>query len=561
MGITHRIERASRHELTITAQFPAGTDHLCLPVWRPGRYERGDFARLVRGMEQWDGRHWQPLQKTALHQWQCLPAADTATEGAAEVQVRYQFTAAKLDAGSTWTDDTLLYVNPVNCLLYHPEWPDTPVTVHLPDIPNDWNIATGLLSSHAPNGRQLHAQGTQHLMDSPWIAAPAGDLWHAQYTAGEHTFHIHVWGQRHFDEAAFTEAHRKFTECQLAAFGWLPVPEYHFLYLFPDFQARHGVEHEASTVIAWGPADELTHAGGTPSPGYEEVIDIASHELVHTWNVKWLRPAEWMPYDFSGASPSRMGYIAEGVTTYLGDLFLLEAGVIEMEGWLRRFEKLLTRHLWNPGRLQTSVADSGFDTWLDGYGLGVPHRRGNIYVEGAVLSFLCDVTLNRSGGGWLIDALSELAGPDGERGLTEETWWATLSRRASIRGPEGAAEIAELRQAYCNGTGDTWPDLVDALLHQGIQASLQPHDDPMARCGALCGTGREGRKEVKVCWPDSPAWNLGLRRGDVVQSQREEGNQLFISSLRDTVHPHEHQLTIPSEPGHFARPNLVSLPG
>ena len=384
-SIRHRIARHGRHELTITSTFPAGTDHIQLPVWRPGRYERGDFGQYVRGMAQRHGDTWKPLVKSGLHRWDCA-AAD------GDVEVRFHFTAAQLNAGSTWADDALLYVNPVNCLPYHPDLPDVPVDIHLPDVPVDWTVATALpFMSDSDDGIHLSARGTQELMDSPWIAAPADDIWHGEYEVGGHPFHIHVWGRRHYDDAAFLEAHRKFTEAQMAVFGWLPVPQYHFLYLFPDFQARHGVEHEASTVIAWGPADGLTHDGGQPSPGLEEVIDIASHELVHTWNVKRLRPAEWMPYDFAHSSPSRLGYVAEGVTTYLGDLFLLESGVIDMEGWLRRFEKLLTRHLWNPGRLQTSVADSSTDTWLDGYALGVPHRRGNIYVEGAVLAFLCDV--------------------------------------------------------------------------------------------------------------------------------------------------------------------------
>ena len=553
--IRHRIERDGRHELLITSTFPAGTDHIQLPVWRPGRYERGDFGQYVRGMAQKTDGGWTALPQTELHRWDCLKT-DTA------VEVRFRFTAAQLNAGSTWADDALLYVNPVNCLPYHPALADAPVEIHLPDVPHTWSLATALpYMVDSDDGLYLSARGTQELMDSPWIAAPPSDLWHGEYEVDGHTFHVHVWGGRHFDEAAFMEAHRKFTEAQMAVFGWLPVPQYHFLYLFPDFPARHGVEHEASTVIAWGPADGLTHDDGQPSPGMEEVIDIASHELVHTWNVKRLRPAEWMPYDFSQACPSRLGYVAEGVTTYLGDLFLLEAGVIGMEGWLARFEKLLTRHLWNPGRLQTSVADSSVQTWLDGYALGVPHRRGNIYVEGAVLAFLCDVALNRAGGGWLVDALSELTGPDQPRALTEAMWWSKLEERASARGPEGAEEIRRLRADFCEGTEDSWPDLVDALLHQGVQATLEPHEDALARCGALCGKGREGRTEVKVCWPESPAWQAGLRRGDVVDSTTEEGQNVMVEWKRDTVHVECATLPVPAGAGHFARPRLAAFPG
>ena len=552
--IRHRIERSGRHELTITSSFPAGTDHIQLPIWRPGRYERGDFGQYVRGMVQRTESGWMPMAKTGLHRWQC--------NGSEAVEVRFHFTAAQLNAGSTWADESLLYVNPVNCLPYCEGLPDAPIDIHLPDVPADWHIATALPQTAASgDGHHLMASGTQQLMDSPWIAAPAEDLWHGQYDVGGHPFHIHVWGQRHFDDAAFLKAHQAFTECQMATFGWLPVPEYHFLYLFPDFQARHGVEHEASTVIAWGPAHQLTHSEGQPSEGLEEVIDIASHELVHTWNVKRLRPAEWMPYDFSKASPSRLGYVAEGVTTYLGDLFLLEAGVIEMEGWLKRFEKLLTRHLWNPGRLQTSVADSSVDTWLDGYKVGVPHRRGNIYVEGAVLAFLCDVALNRAGGGWLVEALAELTGPDQPRALTEARWWSTLERRAAQRSPEGAVEIRQLREDFCDGTEDTWPELVDAMMHQGIEATLEPYADPLARCGALCGKGWEGRTEVKVCWPDSPAWKAGLRRGDVVESAVQEGQNVDLQWKRDAVHAERAILLLPRGPGHFAKPRLAAFPG
>ncbi len=556
-GILHCVRRASRHELTIESHFPAGTGLVHLPLWRPGRYERGDFAQYVRGMSQWDGNGWIPLSKQDLHVWRCLPLH---REGAT-VQLRYHFTAARLDAGSTWTDDALLYVNPVNCLLFSPELSTVPVTISLPDIPAHWSIATALLTSRAPDGWQLHASGTQQLMDSPWIAAPPDDLWHGMYTVDGHDFHVHIWGQCHFDPKAFQETHRQFTESQMKAFGWLPVPEYHFLYLFPDFAARHGVEHEASTVIAWGPSNQLTSDHNGPSPGYEEVIDIASHELVHTWNVKRLRPKEWMPYDFTAPAPSRMGYIAEGVTTYLGDLFLLESGVIDMEGWLQRFEKLLVRHLWNPGRLSTSVADSSFDTWLDGYGMGVPHRRGNIYVEGAVLAFLCDVALNRAGAGWLIEALAEATGPESTRSLTEEHWWSLLEHRAGTPGTEGPEEIKRLRLEFCEGTSDSWPDLVDALMHQGVQATLEPHEDPLARCGALCGTGREGWTEVKVCWPESQAWQAGLRRGDVVESTAEQGQAVIVEWKRDTVHAERATLPLPAGTGHFARPRLAAFPG
>ena len=118
--IRHRIERDGRHELLITSTFPAGTDHIQLPVWRPGRYERGDFGQYVRGMAQKTDSGWTPLPQIKLHRWDCLKTETV-------VEVRFQFTASQLNAGSTWADDALLYVNPVNCLPYHPKLADAPV--------------------------------------------------------------------------------------------------------------------------------------------------------------------------------------------------------------------------------------------------------------------------------------------------------------------------------------------------------------------------------------------------------------------------------------------------
>src|SRR5690554_7327498 len=50
---------------------------------------------------------------------------------------------------------------------------------------------------------------------------------------------------------------------------------------------------------------------------YKELLGVSSHELYHTWNVKSIRPEEMVPYDFKQENYSELGYIAEGVTTYI----------------------------------------------------------------------------------------------------------------------------------------------------------------------------------------------------------------------------------------------------
>ncbi len=527
-SIRYSIRRIARLELEITATFPATTSDgqpvvsVHLPTWRPGRYELGNFAQYTYAMQEDLGHSWETMQKLELHSWFRVSLELAEMEGIdplsqAHLQeaftVRYRFRTHKMDAGSSWADDDVLYINPVNCLVYHPDLADLPCEVELVDVPKDWQLASQLPHDLR---KTLRAENMQQLMDSPFIAAP--EITSSSYQSGDVKFHIHSWGAIHFDYNKFTEEHKAFSDCQIAAFKGFPVDAYHFIYLFPPFPARHGVEHEASTVIAMGPAERMKEPAF-----YEETLAIGSHELVHTWNVKSLRPLEWAPYDFTMESPSRLGYVAEGVTTYLGDLFLFEAGIIDLDGWMKRFGAYVQKHIWNPGRLQTSLADSSFDTWLDGYakpGAGlppVPHRVANIYVEGAILAFLCDVNLNKSSGSSLVDIMRELwqfaqaiEAEGRHAGLTEEAYWGCIEARAGD-------DLLDIQADLCDDLPmDSWEYLVEAFELQNIKASLTRNDNPVHAAGALTRSREGGPAEVVSVWPDSPAWNAGLVTGALI---------------------------------------------
>lgn len=446
------LQRASedRPILMLLAEFPDVPEsgfEVQLPVWRPGRYELGNFAQNVYAVDGLDANdEWIRLLKSDLHRW---------TVPAGTKRIRWSYYAEELNAGSTCVAPGLVYVNPVNCFLYDPARPELPFQIILTDAEEHWQVATSM----KVEGNVLWAKDLQEVMDSPILAAES--LWHDSYTVRGHAFHLWVYGQLP-DTDRFKRDHELFTVSQIEAFGTFPVPSYHFLYLFPNREVRHGVEHEASTVIALGPGEKVL-----TEEGYMEVIGIASHELYHTWNVKQIRPSEWLPYDFTRACPSRLGYVAEGVTTYMGDLFLLESGIVDVAGWCRLTEKLLDRHFNNPGRFNLSVAESSFDTWLDGYKAGVPERKSNIYVEGAVLAFICDVaimerTKQRLSLQSAMTTLWERVGSKGI-GLTENIYWAALEQCMGE-----VASLAKIRAGFCNGTGDTWPVLVAAMKTQGL---------------------------------------------------------------------------------------------
>jgi predicted metalloprotease with PDZ domain len=176
----------------------------------------------------------------------------------------------------------------------------------------------------------------------------------------------------HFEWERLLTDFRGFTETQMQLMGGFPCPEYHFLlHALPD-KHYHGVEHWNSTVMTLGPSEKIA------AELYPELIGLASHELFHVWNVIRIRPAELLPYDFSRENYFPTGYVAEGLTTYYGDLFLARSG-----------------HFNTSNGAALSLTESSLDLWLDGYVAGVPGRKVSIYHKGALTALILDLEIRR----------------------------------------------------------------------------------------------------------------------------------------------------------------------
>jgi predicted metalloprotease with PDZ domain len=151
------------------------------------------------------------------------------------------------------------------------------------------------------------------------------------------------------------------------------------------------VEHTTNTVIALGPGYNLMKGDL-----YEDLLGVSCHELFHAWNIKTIRPVEMQPYDYTKENYSKLGYVCEGVTTYYGDYLLYRSKVYNDEQYWRSFEERMQKHFDNFGRYNLSVADSSFDTWLDGYNPGIPNRKTSIYDEGCLLAFATDIFIRKN---------------------------------------------------------------------------------------------------------------------------------------------------------------------
>ena len=374
---TFSIENSTQQYIAIKAVFDVKSEATIvhLPSWRPGRYELGNFAKNVKGFKIFNQDNKRiDFHKITKDAWQ------VETKNCSSIRIEYSYYAIDLNAGSTFLNADQLYVNPVNCCIYTEDTKEQEVEVELA-IPTTWKIATSLKKE----GSLLRGENFEELADSPFICSDR--LQYNQYEVEGVVFHLWMNGEVKPNWAKLIKDFKAFTTTQLKKFMEFPVAEYHFLFQIVPYKAYHGVEHHKSTVILLGPSYDVFDAG------YTSLLGVSSHELYHTWNVKSIRPIEMFPYDFKKENYSELGFICEGVTTYMGDLMLYKSGVFDLNHYLFELNAQLQKHFDNFGRFNYSVAESSFDTWLDGYVPGAPARKVSIYTEGCLLAFVTDIML------------------------------------------------------------------------------------------------------------------------------------------------------------------------
>lgn len=500
-------ENPHRHFIQIEFIVPVVSSDILtiqLPAWRPGRYTLQNFAKNIRAFAVYDEKgNALPFEKISKERWQ------VKAEGAKQVHVKYEYYANILDAGSTFLDEHQLYVNPVNCLLYVPgrEGEKCEVEVRVPEI---YQIACSLSNA----GKVLSAENYHVLADSPFIVSSS--LKHHLFKAENKDFHLWFQGESKPDFEKIETHFRKFIAAQLNVFGEFPFSEYHFLFQIAPYQLYHGVEHQNNTVIALGPSFDLMK-----EQMYNEFLGISSHELFHAWNVKAIRPAEMQPYDYAKENYSKLGYVTEGVTTYYGDLMLFRSGAVSEYEFNRNLHLLLQKYFHNYGRFNLSVGASSFDTWLDGYEKGIPHRKVSIYNEGALCALMLDLLIRRQTGNdfSMDDVMRKLYNDFGKKGIgyTEVDYKKAIE---TVAGATNTARVwsggeADFFESYYNGTQNYEPLLREVFDYVGLEIKDSRSKFYFEnRFGFKAENKRSGALMITEVAPNSIADRAGLSEGD-----------------------------------------------
>ena len=469
---------------------------LHLPAWRPGRYELGNFAKNIKRVDVFDENK-KPLNyhKTNNNTWYI------DSNGSKLITITYSYYTSEINAGNCFADENQIYINPVHLCMYEKSKMNNPHVIDL-EIPDSYKIITSL----ELNNKTITAPNFDDLADSPIMAS--AKIQSDFYEVSGTKFWLHFNGECRPNFEKIKNDFIKFTKTQLAFWESIPVSEYHFMFHVLPFKFYHGVEHQKSTVIAIGPGYHL-NSGIT----YESILGVSCHELFHTWNIKYIRPKEMLPYDFSKENYARTGFVYEGFTTYYGDLLLLTSGVFTNEQYFETLEERLNKHFHNYGRFNLSVADSSFDTWLDGYVPGTPYRKTSIYDEGNLIAFMLDVQIfkhsNHTKG--LKDVCRVLYNQYGKlnKGYSEKDIISICEKMAGV-------SLGSFFEKYVFGTEDYEKPLTECFNYLNIDfiknSSLQVSENLFG----FKTIDFVQNHVVSLIAPHSPAWKAGLSIGDEI---------------------------------------------
>ena len=465
---------------------------LQLPSWRPGRYELANFAKNIKNFKV-SGNSNSPISFEKLNKdaWKII------TKNLDIIEVSYSYYAADLNAGSTYLSEEQLYINPVNCMMYVDSRNDSPIELKF-KIDQDYEIYSSLKKESKD---VLKAINFDELADSPIIAS--NTVQHKVKKIEGVDFNFCFQGEVKIDWVKIFNDFEKFIKYQIKQFGNFPYQEFYFLFQITPFNAYHGVEHHRSTVILLGSSYDVF------GKLYNELLGVSSHELYHVWNVKLIRPSSMHPYDFSKENYTHMGYVAEGVTTYMGDRILYESKVFSKTDYFKELKTLLTRHFHNDGRKHYSVAESSWDTWLDGYVSGAPGRKVSIYVEGALIAMICDAKIREKTNGekTLHDVMRKLYS-----GSVKETSYDKNNYKSILEEVSGF-DFSEIFNKLVYGNNDFTEYLKNAFQFFGWTFDKIPSKNILFQYGIKSVLKKDQLVIVSIL-ENSAAYSSGLAIGD-----------------------------------------------
>ncbi|HUE15536.1 MAG TPA: hypothetical protein VMR25_15325 [Planctomycetaceae bacterium] len=293
---------------------------LYYPKWIPGTHgPTGPIADLAGLTMQADGKKvpWR-RDDVDMYAFHC-----TVPEGARTLDVALDLLAA--DRGGFSNSTQSIAVVRWNQVLLYPKGTaidaiDFQATLK---IPIGWKLSTALpIESRDRTSTRFGRVSLERLVDSPVIAG----RYHREIRlgTGEPAHYLDLVSE----SAAGLEitpkqkaAYEKLVVEAGALFGTRHYKSYRFLVTLSDKMPAHGLEHHESSD------DGMPERSMSDDKAGIAIAYLLPHEYVHSWNGKYRRPAGLVTPTYQETNNTRLLWVYEGLTEYLGTLLTARSGL------------------------------------------------------------------------------------------------------------------------------------------------------------------------------------------------------------------------------------------
>ena len=512
------------HVFTVTCRIEEpdpGGQVFSMPAWIPGSYLIRDYARHVIKVEATLDGQSVAVWKTDKSTWKAAPVDGP-------LMINAEIYANDLSVRGAFVDSGHAFFNGVCLLFEFHGLGDESCVLHLAPPPgqavSDWKVATGLerVTGNDDEFGAFFAANYEALIDHPVLMGPLSfgrfEVAHAEHV-------IAVTGHDNINKARLERDMHKICSVHAQLFdGTVPMSRYVFLIVAIN-QGSGGLEHRNSSALICD-RNSLPRSGQSRmTSSYRDFLGLISHEYFHLWNVKRIRPAEFVPYALGREAYTRQLWVFEGITSYYDDLALLRGELITRDSYLELLGRTLTAVYRSRGRRRQTLEESSFDAWIKFYkpDENTPNSVVSYYSKGAMVALALDLELRLK--------------TEGQCSLDDvmRTLWQKYGMEASRGLAEGGLErVAEevsglnLSEFFKQSLRTTVDLPVGILLAQfGVCLNMRAMESESDRGGRPgkrenrpggwlgFGTRTHGdRVMIKHIFADGPAIKAGLSAGD-----------------------------------------------
>lgn len=472
-----------------------------MPCWSPGSYLMREYSRNMRSFRALQANGEQLFfEQINKNTWKIDWGKSDCNSPSDEFQISYEAYCHELTVRTSHMDTSHAFLHGPSYLMGIEGETLASPTIEF-KFPALWSkLSTGLEDISKERGEFLYkAKDYDDLLDSP-VEIGCHETDGFLYKGKPHE--LAFYGTMYPHQEKIKEDIQTIVDHIAGYMGGIPYEKYCFItHLGKDLYG--GLEHKNSTAL------QFDGRKFGERKDYLNWLSLVAHEYFHLWNVKRIRPKELGPFNYSQENYTPMLWLAEGLTSFMDELFVLRCGLSTLEEYLGLLKNSLDRYLRTPGKKFHSLEDSSFNAWIKLYRPDENSLNSTIsyYTKGAWAFFMLNLWLHEKGSSidHLVAKLWKRYEDNPNEGMATQEFLEGLE---VLAGTEVCSKFEEIIQ--------TTVDIDFQKAFEQMGCELEWEQFPEKSYTGMNTKVSEGRILVSHILLDTPAFKCGVNAGDEI---------------------------------------------